>query len=105
VRGLLESGSDADLHAWQQRAAADRGALLEASSDGGPARELGISVPNRPGVIAELALALAREGIGITDLSLTPSADGTRGYVALWVREDRAARAVEVLAERGFAVA
>lgn len=105
VRGLLEADDAEGLRAWQERAGADRRALLEASAAGGPARELGVAVPNRPGVIADLALTLAREGIGITDLSLTPSADGTRGHVALWVREDQAARAADLIAERGFPVA
>jgi prephenate dehydrogenase len=54
-------------------------------------------VPNRPGVVAELALALGRAGINIHDMSLSPSADNTRGEVAFWVPEAEAARAAEVV--------
>ena len=51
-------------------------------------------MPNRPGVVAEIALALGGAGINIVDMALTPRADGTRGEVALWVAAgDAAARA------------
>ena len=105
ARALLEADDAAGLEAWQAQAAERRRALLEAAAAGGPLRELGVSVPNRPGVIADLALALSREGIGISDLSLTPSGDGTQGHVSLWVPEDRAERAAQVITERGFPVA
>ena len=48
-------------------------------------RELRAVVPNRPGVIADIALTLGREGINISDMALTPSPDFTRGEIALWV--------------------
>jgi prephenate dehydrogenase len=105
VRDLLAADDAEALAAWQDAAADDRRALLEAAAAGGPQHELGVAVPNRAGVIADLALALARAGIAISDLSLTPSADGTQGHVALWVAEGQAQRALQVLAERGFAVA
>ena len=48
--------------AWNERARADRDALLGAGLAGGPVHELRASVPNRPGVIAEIALALGQRG-------------------------------------------
>ena len=42
-------------------------------------------MPNRPGVVAELTLALGGAGINISDMSLTPAPDNTRGEIALWV--------------------
>jgi prephenate dehydrogenase len=54
-------------------------------------------VPNRPGVVAELALALGRAGINIHDMSLSPSADNTRGEIAFWVPEHDAERAAGVV--------
>ena len=42
-------------------------------------------VPNRPGIVAEIALALGRATIDIVDLGLYPSS-GSHGTVALWIR-------------------
>ena len=67
-------------------------------------RELRAVVPNRPGVIADIALTLGREGINISDMALTPSPDFTRGEIALWVGAAAAARAEELLSDLGFPV-
>ncbi|MDP9400564.1 MAG: prephenate dehydrogenase/arogenate dehydrogenase family protein, partial [Actinomycetota bacterium] len=91
VRDALRAGED--LEGWQARAAEQRRALLEAGLAGGETRELRLVVPNRPGVIAELALTLGRAGINISDLALAPAPDGRTGVVALWVREEDADRA------------
>jgi prephenate dehydrogenase len=77
-------------------AAVDR-ALLEAEGVGGALSEVRVVVPNRPGVVAELALALGRAGINIHDMSLSPSADNTRGEIAFWVPEHDAERAAGVV--------
>jgi prephenate dehydrogenase len=105
VRGLLAGADEAGLAAWQQTAADQRRTLLEAGLAGGPVRELRVGVPNRPGVIAEIALTLGRAGINITDMSLTPSPDNTRGSIALWVADEHAPRAADVLRELGVSVA
>ena len=47
--------------------------------------ELRASVPNRPGVIAEIALALGHAGVNIADMALSPSEDNRQGVVALWI--------------------
>jgi prephenate dehydrogenase len=87
---------------WQEEAAAERRALLEVGLAGGPVQELRVAVPNRPGVLAELALALGHAGINISDMSLSPSPDNTSGVVALWVRDEEAARATQLIGEQGF---
>jgi prephenate dehydrogenase len=97
VRAALRAGDRAALHAQQERAAAERRALRENQLAGGPQRELRAAVPNRPGVIAELALRLGRAGINISDMALAPSADMQQGEVTLWVAERDAARAAEIL--------
>ena len=56
-----------------------RRALLEAGLAGGPPRELRVAVPNRPGVIADIALTLGRAGINISDMALSPSPDNSAG--------------------------
>jgi prephenate dehydrogenase len=95
-RALLE-GDGEWLEDWQGFAAERRRELLEAEGVGGALAEVRLAVPNRPGVVAELALALGRAGINIHDMSLSPSPDNTRGEVAFWVPEADAQRAAEVV--------
>jgi prephenate dehydrogenase len=102
VRALLDTG---DLVAWQARAAEQRSALLEVGLVGGATRELRAAVPNVPGVVAKIALALGRAGINITDISLTPAADNRTGVVALWVRVADAGRAIALVGALGYPAA
>jgi prephenate dehydrogenase len=104
ARDALAAGDRDRLAAWQRAAAVEREALLEAGLVGGAVRGLRAVVPNRPGVIADIALTLGREGINISDMALTPSPDNTRGEIALWVGEGEAARAQELLEGLGFPV-
>ena len=102
VRDALVAG--ADLEAWQAEAGAQRRDLLEAGLVGRAVRELRVAVPNRPGVIAELALTLGRAGINISDMALSPSPDGRNGVVALWCSAEQAARAAELIGGLGHPV-
>jgi prephenate dehydrogenase len=105
VRAALQAGDAKAVAAWNERARADREALLQAGLAGGPAHELRASVPNRPGVIAEIALALGRAGVNISDMVLSPSEDNRQGVVALWIGgEEHAARAQSLIADLGFPV-
>jgi prephenate dehydrogenase len=91
---------------WNDAAAGDRRALLEAGLIGSEVHELRASVPNRPGVVAEIALALGRAGVNIVDMALSPSADLRQGQVSLWVSGDEhAARAEELIDGLGIPVA
>lgn len=96
VRGRLAAGQD--LQAWQ----AEAGRLR--SAGGREDAELHMVVPNRPGMVAEIALVLAREGINIGDMSLAPSSDMASGALSIWVSADRAPHAVELLADLGVTV-
>jgi prephenate dehydrogenase len=61
-------------------------------------------VPNRPGIVAQLALALGEAGINIVDMALYPAPDMRSGAIALWVAgEGGAERAVELVAGLGYA--
>jgi prephenate dehydrogenase len=104
ARDALAAGDRDRLAAWQQAAAGEREALLEAGVVGAAVAELRAVVPNRPGVIADIALTLGREGINISDMALTPSPDHTRGEIALWVAAGAAARAQELLGGLGLKV-
>ena len=93
------------VRAWNERSRVERDALLGAGLVGGPVHELRASVPNRPGVIAEIALALGAAGVNIVDMALSPSADHSQGSVAFWIRGDEhAQRALELIAGLGFPV-
>jgi prephenate dehydrogenase len=106
VRAALAAADGGTVTAWNDHAAADRRRLLEAQLAGGPLFELRTSVPNRPGVVAQLALELGRAGVNITDMALYPAADMSEGVVALWIAGESAARrAEELVAGLGFPVA
>ncbi|MCW3005862.1 MAG: Prephenate dehydrogenase [Solirubrobacterales bacterium] len=97
ARAALAAGDRPTLLRLQTEAQEERRALLETGLAGGPERELRVPVPNRPGVIAELALKLGRAGINISDMALSPSPDQSQGEVALWVAEADAQRAAQIL--------
>lgn len=106
VRAALAAGDAAAVTAWNEAARADRERLLGAGLTGGAVAELRVSVPNRPGVIAQIALALGGAGVNIRDLALAPSEDNRQGVVSLWLAGDTdAARARELISELGFPVA
>jgi prephenate dehydrogenase len=104
VRDALGDGTA--LAAWNDGAREERRRLLEGDLAGGPVHELRVGVPNRPGVIAEVALALGRGGVNIADMALYPAADWSEGTVALWIAgDDDARRAEELLASLELPVA
>ena len=106
ARAALAAGDAPAITAWNDQARAARDALLGTGLAGGPVHELRASVPNRPGVIAEIALALGRAGVNIVDMALSPSEDNRQGVVALWIAGERdAQRAHELIAALGFPVA
>jgi prephenate dehydrogenase len=106
VRGALEAADHARIADWNDAAADDRRRLLEAQLAGGPLFELRASVPNQPGVVAQLALELGRAGVNITDMALYPAPDMNEGVIALWITgEDHARRAEELVGQLGFPVA
>ena len=104
TRDLLSSGDAEAITAWNQAAAEQRRRLLETQLGGEELAELRVAVPNRPGVVAELALALGRAGVNITDLSVHPAADMSEGVIALWLPGPAAAAAEKIIEELGHPV-
>lgn len=105
MRDLLLSADGAQITRWNEAAAADRRRLLEAHAATAALCELRVPVPNRPGVVAQLALELGRAGVNIADLALYPAPDMSEGVVAIWVSgEEESARAQALIAELGFQV-
>ena len=103
---VLRSGDAEAVTAWNDSAAADRRALIEADHAGGTVHELRLTVPNRPGIVAQVALALGKAGVNIVDMALAPASDMRSGAMTLWIAgDDQAARASELIGELGFPVA
>ncbi|HEX2414941.1 MAG TPA: prephenate dehydrogenase/arogenate dehydrogenase family protein [Thermoleophilaceae bacterium] len=103
VATRLESGEG--VAEWNDRAREHRRELLEADVPGGPLHELRLTVPNRPGIVAQVALELGRAGVNIVDMALAPAADMRSGAMTLWVAGDKdAERARELIGGLGFPV-
>jgi len=106
ARLALVDADGAAITAWNEQAAADRRRLLEAQLAGGDLHELRTSVPNRPGVVAQIALELGRAGVNINDMALYPASDMTEGVIAMWIAGETATeRALALIAGLGFPVA
>jgi prephenate dehydrogenase len=102
VERLLESG---EVAAWNDRARDDRRELLETGAEGETVHELRLTVPNRPGIVAQVALELGRAGVNIVDLALAPAVDMRSGAMTLWIAGDaQADRARELIGALGFPV-
>ena len=102
VERRLEGGDVAD---WNDRAREDRRELLETGVEGEAVHELRLTVPNRPGIVAQVALELGRAGVNIVDLALAPAVDMRSGAMTLWIAGDEQAdRARELIDALGFPV-
>jgi prephenate dehydrogenase len=102
---LIRGGDRDAVAAWHAAAAEDRRRLVESGAEAGPLRELRIVIANRPGTMAELALALGNAGVNIEDMALHPAPDMRSGAVSLWVAGDEdAARAATLVRELGHTV-
>lgn len=91
AREVIASADPARIARWQAEVGEDRAALSATETEAGATHELRVRVPNRPGVLAELALALGRAGVNITDMSLDPAPDMSSGAISLWVAGDEEA--------------
>jgi prephenate dehydrogenase len=103
VRDQLAVGDDGAIATWNDEAREDRRRLLGSDLAGGDVHELRVLVPNRPGIVAEIALALGRATIDIVDMALYP-ASGSHGTIALWIRGGVAAEAESLVRDLGLEV-
>jgi prephenate dehydrogenase len=105
VARMLRDRDGAALRSWNESARDDRRRLLEAELAGEAVHELRVTVPNRPGIVAALAVALGRGGVNIDDMALAPAPDNRSGAVTFWVSGAAAAdRARKLIEEQGHAV-
>ncbi len=102
ARELIRAGEPEAVAAWHAAAGADRQQLLETNLAGGQLQELRVVVANRPGTVAELALALGEAGVNIEDMALHPAADMRSGAISLWVAgTEQAERAASLVRDLG----
>ena len=102
---LLRSGDREAVGEWHEEAGRRRRELIETEIAGGPLYELRVLVPNRPGIVAELALELGHAGVNIVDMALYPAADMTSGAISLYIAgDDEAERAENLVRELGHDV-
>jgi prephenate dehydrogenase len=94
---LLRSGDRDAVSAWHELAGRRRRELIDNEIAGGPLHELRVLVPNRPGIVAEVALELGRAGVNIEDMALYPAADMTSGAISLYIAGDEEAERAEKL--------
>ncbi len=103
---LIRAGDPEAISRWQGEAREDRRRMLEADLAATPLHELQVSVENKPGTVAEIALALAGAGVNIEDMALFPAADAKTGAITLWIGGTAEAnRAAAIVAGLGHAVA
>lgn len=105
VEDALASGDRDWLETFMEGAAAGRARLREAQPEvvTEPWRIV-VAMPNRPGVISDVATVLGHAHINIEDLSLRSGAGEDAGELSLVVTgRDVADRAAGLLAERGYA--
>jgi prephenate dehydrogenase len=105
VREALRAGDAGWITSWNDHAAGERARLIETQLGASPQFEVRASVPNRPGVVARLALELGRAGLNIVDLAVHPAPDMSEGVIALWLSgEPEAERAAELIRALGYPV-
>lgn len=105
-RNALEMRNGQEIVRLNEQARADREALLERDLIGEDVYELRVSVPNAPGVLANITLALGKASVNIVDIALFPAPDRRSGAISLWVAgEDAAQRSESLIHELGFPVA
>src|SRR3954447_11895667 len=103
VAESLRNANDGALRTWNDAAREDRRRLVEAGLGAGSVTELRLSVPNRPGIVAQVALELGKAGVNIADMALAPAPDMRSGSMTLWIAgDDDAERARRLIEDLGF---
>jgi prephenate dehydrogenase len=106
VAGWLRDKDQSAISNWHLDAQTHRTRLSETELGGASTYRLVVSVPNRPGVVAQIALALGHSGVNIVDMTLAPASDMRSGAVTLWIAgRDDAKRAKDLIQTLSFSVA
>ena len=103
VAADLRAADGDALASWNEAARADRQRLLDAGQSEGHAYELRLTVPNRPGIVAQVALELGKAGVNIVDMALAPASDMRTGRHDAVDRRARAGRPRDASSSRRWA--
>ncbi len=103
VTTVLRSGDRNAVDEWILNAREHRKHLLAPQLDGEKIFQLRVPVPNKPGVLAKLSLALSEAGVNIADMNLYPAPDMSSGAISLWIAGvDQVKKAEEVVSGLGY---
>lgn len=104
LAAVLKRGDRSALDEWIVNAREQRKRLLEPQLDGEKVFQLRVPVPNKPGVLAKLSLALSEAGVNIADMNLYPAPDMSSGAITLWVAgQGQVKKAEDVVSGLGYA--
>jgi prephenate dehydrogenase len=105
LRSLLAVGDEASLRAELAAARTARRSLPGKESVTGALVELHLPIPDRPGVIAEVATSVGSVGVNIEDIAIEHAPSGGRGTLRLAIIGfAQAGRARQALEARGYEV-
>jgi len=106
LTAALAAGDAGFLARWIGEAAGNRRRMLaEAYPDPGGLQQVRVHVPDRPGVLAGITVALGAERINIEDFELQHLSPERGGTLRLLIAgEEQATRAAELLAQQGYGV-
>jgi prephenate dehydrogenase len=102
LRSLVAGGDRAGLLAALERAQDARRNLPSRVVRPADVAEVRIPVPDRDGVIAEVATLASEAGISIADIEVAHSSEGDRGVLILLVEAGRAEELRSSLVDRGY---
>jgi prephenate dehydrogenase len=102
LRGLVAKGEREELLGALERAQAARRNLPKRVVRPSEVAEVRIPVPDRDGVIAEVATLASELGINIADLEVAHSSEGDRGVLILLVDTAKADTYRQSLVARGY---
>ena len=102
LRDLVRAERQPEVEAAFARAKDARLALAAKPQVRAGVAVLQVPIPDRPGSLADLTLALSQASVNIEDLQIVHSPEGGRGVVHLTVAAAAAEDASRALADRGF---
>jgi prephenate dehydrogenase len=102
LRSLVVEGDRDGLLTALERAQEARRNLPSRVAQPSEVAEVRVPVPDRDGVIAEVATLASEAGINIADIEVAHSSEGDRGVLILLVEAERADDLRAALADRGY---
>jgi prephenate dehydrogenase len=103
VKSLIAASDREGLVAWFESASDVRKRLKSGKPSEVDVYNLLIAIPNKPGVLSEITLAIGKIGINIEDVQIVHTTEGDTGVLKLAVfGKDEADRAAAILREKGY---